>query len=168
MLFVSRWVTTGATSQCQASNSLPCWSDKLNLTAAGDATGSINSTAIPAAESDGLATAPNSVSPRTFGEASVDFSALGGGDPCVSFGSAYLKSRSSDSFTSALKDFIAPTPLNLATCGAIKITKTRKHAAAGPGDHPHAGVPFTVNGVTKIPTPTVRPASTTCSSVATR
>jgi Prealbumin-like fold domain len=33
--------------------------------------------------------------------------------------------------------------------GAIRITKTRKHAASGPGDHPHAGVSFTVNGVTK-------------------
>lgn len=26
---------------------------------------------------------------------------------------------------------------------------TRKHAAEGSGDHPHAGVSFTVNGVTK-------------------
>jgi Prealbumin-like fold domain len=33
--------------------------------------------------------------------------------------------------------------------GAIQVTKTRKHAADGPGDHPHAGVSFTVNGVTK-------------------
>jgi hypothetical protein len=33
--------------------------------------------------------------------------------------------------------------------GAIKVTKTRKHAADGPGDHPHPGVSFTVNGVTK-------------------
>jgi len=30
--------------------------------------------------------------------------------------------------------------------GAIEITKTRKHAADGPGDHPHAGVTFTVTG----------------------
>ena len=29
------------------------------------------------------------------------------------------------------------------------MTKTRKHAADGPGDHPHSGVDFTVNGVTK-------------------
>jgi hypothetical protein len=28
--------------------------------------------------------------------------------------------------------------------GSILITKTRKHAADGPGDHPHAGVTFTV------------------------
>jgi Prealbumin-like fold domain len=34
--------------------------------------------------------------------------------------------------------------------GAILVTKTRKHAADGPGDHPHAGVSFTVNGVTKV------------------
>jgi hypothetical protein len=33
--------------------------------------------------------------------------------------------------------------------GAIKVTKTRKHAADGSGDHPHAGVSFTINGVTK-------------------
>jgi hypothetical protein len=33
--------------------------------------------------------------------------------------------------------------------GAILVTKVRKHAAAGPGDHPQAGVNFTVNGVTK-------------------
>jgi Prealbumin-like fold domain len=30
--------------------------------------------------------------------------------------------------------------------GAILITKTRKHAADGSGDHPHAGVTFTVTG----------------------
>jgi uncharacterized protein YbdZ (MbtH family) len=30
--------------------------------------------------------------------------------------------------------------------GAIQITKTRKHAADGPGDHPHANVTFTVTG----------------------
>ena len=33
--------------------------------------------------------------------------------------------------------------------GAILVTKVRKHAADGAGDHPHAGVDFTVNGVTK-------------------
>ena len=33
--------------------------------------------------------------------------------------------------------------------GAIQVTKTRKHAADGSGDHPQAGVSFTVNGVTK-------------------
>jgi Prealbumin-like fold domain len=41
------------------------------------------------------------------------------------------------------------TYTNTLQTGAIKVTKTRKHAADGPGDHPHAGVDFTVNGVTK-------------------
>ena len=69
----------------------------MNLTAAGDATGSINTTAIPAArQSDGL----GAISARTFGEAQIDFDDLvGAATKCVSFGSAYLKSRSSDSFT---------------------------------------------------------------------
>jgi hypothetical protein len=120
VLFVSRWVTTGLTSQCEASNSLPCWGTKTNLTAAGDATGSINTSAIPAGEADGL----GAISARTFGEAQLDFDALtGGSSVCASFGSAYLKSRSSDAFTAALKDFIAPTPLNLSNCGKVIIRK---------------------------------------------
>jgi hypothetical protein len=117
-LFVSRWVTSGPGSQCEASNTTPCWGTRSNLTAAGDATGSINTSAIPAAESDGL----GNISPRTFGEAQLDFDALTGGG-CVPFGSAYLKSRSSDSFTAAVKDFIAPATLNLSTCGTITIIK---------------------------------------------
>jgi hypothetical protein len=120
ILFVSRWITSGPASECEASNSVPCWGTKTNLTAAGDATGSINTTAIPAAESDGL----GNVSARTFGEAQLDFDALTGGTGrCASFGSAYLKSRSSDSFTSAVKDFIAPATLNLRNCGAVVIRK---------------------------------------------
>jgi hypothetical protein len=119
---------------------LPCWGKRENFSAQGLATGSINTSAIPSAESDGL----GSISPRTFGEATVDFDAIAG-TGCAAFGSAYLKSRSSDSFTAALKDFIAPLTLP-SNCGAIKITKTRKHAADGSGNHPHAGVDFTITG----------------------
>jgi hypothetical protein len=251
-LFLSRWVTTGAgASVCEGSNSTPCWGKRVLLSAtppAGEvkkASGSINATAIAAGDSDGLGT----VSARTFGEASINFSALVPEGTCVAFGSAYLKSRSSDSFTAALKDFIAPEAVNISNCGGVKIikkddadnalagavftlykdatpvggtapgtedsdsagscttaangtctitgvfqgnywlvetttptgyetaapqtvvvvadstvektfidprqrgailvTKTRKHAASGAGDHPHAGVDFTVNGVTK-------------------
>ena len=250
-LFLSRWIdgTEGATAaDCEASNRLPCWDSKVDLTAQGDATGSINASSIPTSEADGL----GAIDPRTFGEATVDFDAIVPPGTCTSFGSAYLKSRSSDSFTAALKDFIAPTSLSISNCGtvkvvkiddsgsdppvklqgaafslvqddtpvggspgaedtevatcdtdsngactftnvlqgnywlvetsppaghdlpatpyqavvvtadqtvtktfidprqrgAIKITKTRKHAASGAGDHPHAGVTFTVNGVT--------------------
>ena len=129
-LFLSRWVTSGATSQCAASNQLPCWSTKTNLTAAGDATGSINTTAIPALQADGL----GAISPRTFGEAQIDFDALAGGTGnCASFGSAYLKSRSSDSFTAALKDFIAPAQTNLSNCAKVTIRKE-----TSPEENPNA------------------------------
>src|SRR4030095_4416572 len=39
------------------------------------------------------------------------------------FGSAMLKSRSSDSFTSQLKDFVAPVSINLQNCGQVIIRK---------------------------------------------
>ncbi|MFE5671200.1 prealbumin-like fold domain-containing protein [Agromyces sp. NPDC056523] len=141
-LFLSRWVATGPKSLCEAANSTPCWGVRINLSDADDATGSINTSAIPAAESDGL----GSVSARTFGEASVNFSEIVGDDECVALGSAYLKSRSSDSFTAAMKDFIAPIDTGIDTCGALVISKTAKHAESGPGDHPQADVEFTVTG----------------------
>ncbi|MGR0221051.1 prealbumin-like fold domain-containing protein [Agromyces sp. ZXT2-6] len=141
-LFLSEWVTTGDKSLCEASNSTPCWGDRINLSASGDATGSINTSPIPSAEADGL----GDISARTFGEATVDFSAIVG-DECVAFGSAYLKSRSSDSFTAALKDFIAPLDTGINNCGALVIEKTMKDAGLGLGqDHPQAGVTFTVSG----------------------
>jgi len=120
VLFVSEWVTEGESSQCQASNKVPCWGTRINLSDSGDATGSINTSAILADDSDGL----GDISPRTFGEAQLDFDALvNGSASCESFGSAYLKSRSSDSFTAALKDFIAPTSLDLDNCGSVTIRK---------------------------------------------
>jgi hypothetical protein len=139
-LFVSRWVTSGSASQCEAANKVPCWSTKQNLSAAGDAIGSINTSTIPATESDGL----GEVSPRTFGEASLDFDKLAGGSGCVPFGSAYLKSRSSDSFTSALKDFIPPTGLSFSNCGAIKISKVGKDKSQGSGNQPLSGAHFQI------------------------
>jgi hypothetical protein len=119
-LFLSRWVTTGPGSLCEANNSTPCWGARVNLSAAGDAVGSINTSAITAANSDGL----GAISPRTFGEAQIDFNAFASGDECVAFGSAYLKSRSSDSFSAAMKDFIAPLALNFSLCGSIHVVKT--------------------------------------------
>jgi len=141
-LFLSKWVASGPKALCEAANSTPCWGTRVNLSATNDATGSINTSAIPSAEADGL----GAISPRTFGEATVDFSAIVG-DDCVAFGSAYLKSRSSDSFTAAMKDFIAPLETGINNCGAVVIEKTMKHAALGLGeDHPQEGVEFTITG----------------------
>ena len=121
-LSLSRWITDNnshTAAECEASNKLPCWSAKTDLSAAGNATGSINTTAILAADSDGL----GDIDPRTFGEASVNFGAIVDQTKCVSFGSAYLKSRSSDSFTAALKDFITPVETNISNCGSVKVKK---------------------------------------------
>ena len=97
------------------------WGALTDLTAAGEAVGTINSSPIDAVDADGL----GSLSPRTFGEAQVAMTALfGTSTDCRSFGSAYLKSRSSDSFTAALKDFIAPVPVSITNCGTVNITKT--------------------------------------------
>jgi hypothetical protein len=126
-LFLSTWLTAGPTSACEASNSLPCWSGRTNLSTAAIARGSINTSAIAAADADGL----GAISARTFGEATVDFGALTAGN-CIGFGSAYLKSRSSDSFTAAAKDFIAPVATDINTCGKIVIRKqTVPDGAAG-------------------------------------
>ena len=85
-----------------------------------DALGSVNTAFIPASETDGatggLTTALGSQDPYTFGEASVSFDALFGSDACAQFGSAYLKSRSSDSFTAEIKDFVHPEPVDIGGC----------------------------------------------------
>jgi len=58
-----------------------------------------------------------------FGEAAINLNAAGLIDPksCTSFGRAYVKSRASTSFTAELKDFIAPTPINLHLCRDIRL-----------------------------------------------
>lgn len=95
------------------------WGPANNIADAGLATGTINQTAIPDGESDGL----GPMSARTFGEASIDLSVIFDDQSCTSFGSAMLKSRASDSFTSQLKDFIKPVGITLTNCGQVRITK---------------------------------------------
>ena len=118
-LFLFTWLDGSEGIACEASNSYPCWGDREGLSGAGNATGSINTSAIAGVDSDGL----GDLDPRTFGEASVSLDAIFDPTVCMSFGSAYLKSRSSDSFPAALKDFIAPEPVDISNCGNITIRK---------------------------------------------
>ena len=83
------------------------------------ATGTINSSPLSSPHSDGLGV----LSARTFGEASIDLRMIFLQGSCTSFGSAMLKSRSSDSFTSQLKDFIRPIGIELTNCGKVIIRK---------------------------------------------
>jgi len=104
----------GFNEPCEASTRKPCWGQVNPLTgsvAAGDVNDIVTTDPIQPG-------APRDLSPRTFGEASINLTAAKVLDParCTSFGSAYLKSRSSDSFTAALKDFIAPIPVDISNC----------------------------------------------------
>jgi uncharacterized surface anchored protein len=99
------------------------WGPATVLTAQNpvQALGTINSSQITAANS--LSTL-GALSPRTFGEASINLTQVLGTAQCVTFGSAFLKSRSADSFTSAVKDFIAPQRVTVTNCGEVLINKT--------------------------------------------
>ena len=49
---------------------------------------------------------------------------------CEAFGSAFLKSRSSASFTAEVKDFVAPVSVNISNCGTINIHKVTENGNA--------------------------------------
>ena len=85
------------------------------------AVGSVNTSAITAANSGGL----GALDPYTFGEASISFKALfGDSASCTTFGGAYLKSRSSTSFTAEIKDFISPEKVTISNCTSITTSAT--------------------------------------------
>jgi hypothetical protein len=114
-----KWVTSGATSQCFATNKLPCWGNRVNLSAAGFADGAVNSVTV----TDPIANV--SLPAGTFGEAAVNLTAAGvfPAGTCEALGSAFLKSRASASFPAEVKDFVAPQPINISNCGRVIIKK---------------------------------------------
>jgi hypothetical protein len=102
-----KWVTSGANSQCEANGATTaqgCWGNRVDLDASGNADGAVSAD-------------------QKFGEAAIDLTDTVFGDSCAFLGSAYLKSRSSDSFTAALKDFVPPTGVDISNCGKIIIDK---------------------------------------------
>ena len=119
VLGLLKWVTSGATSQCFAKNSLPCWGNRVNLSAAGFAEGAVNSVTV----TDPIANV--SLFAGTFGEAAVNLTAAGvfPAGTCTALGSAFLKSRASAAFPAEVKDFVAPQPVNISNCGKITIIK---------------------------------------------
>ena len=112
-----------------ASNST--WGDPTVISGSGasDALGSVNTSTIPSTETGGatggLTASLGSQDPYTFGEAALTFKALFSGQTtCGSFGSAYLKSRSSASFTAEIKDFVAPERVNISNCTTLTTSAT--------------------------------------------
>ncbi|KHK96219.1 hypothetical protein LK09_16450 [Microbacterium mangrovi] len=125
----SKWLTAAAgntASQCNASSTLPCWGlhTTFNSTVA---EGAVNTGSI--AES----IAGGTLGTGLFGEAAINLTAAGVFQQgvCEAFGSAFIKSRSSSSFTAELKDFIAPIPVSISNCGTITVKKVVTNAPAG-------------------------------------
>jgi len=122
------WLTAAAgntASQCFSSNTLPCWG-KQEILNGTDSIGAVNN--LDGVTDPLFPTSPNYINPvpaLQFGETAIDLTAAGVFPPgtCKAFGSAFLKSRASASFTAEVKDFIAPIPVNIANCGEIKIIK---------------------------------------------
>lgn len=114
------WVTSGPNSQCYANNgTVPCWGNHVDLSGAGHAEGAVNAGDV----TDPIA--GQTLTAGLFGEAAINLTAAGvfPAGTCEAFGSTFLKSRSSSSFGSEVKDFIAPQPVNISNCGEIKIVK---------------------------------------------
>jgi Prealbumin-like fold domain len=149
VLGLLKWVTTGATSQCFSANALPCWGNRVNLSAAGFAEGAVNSVTV----TDPIANV--SLLANTFGEAAINLTAAGvfPAGTCEALGSAFLKSRASASFPAEVKDFVAPQPVNIANCGTINIIKHTDPR----------GINQNFNFTSTIPNPAVGSTTPVCS-----
>ena len=115
VLGLSRWTDLGP---CEAGAAAPCWGPLQPLdTVAEGAVNQILDVYDPVAG----VTLPA----LTFGEAMVDLTGAGvfDADACVSFGRAQVRSRSSDSFTASLKDFIEPISVSVTNCANVTIRK---------------------------------------------
>jgi hypothetical protein len=112
VLGLLKWVTSGSTSQCFSANALPCWGNRVDLSAAGEAEGAVNTASVT--DSVAGVTLPGG----TFGEAAINLTAAGvlPAGSCDGFASVFLKSRSSASFPAEVKDFVAPQPVNISNC----------------------------------------------------
>ena len=143
---LAKWITNNTTDgPCATSQSAPCWGTEVDLTAANEAQAAINDSTTPNATScltsngkTDTGCTVNSLTggnlqTDTFGEAAIDLTAALQGSGCTTFGSAYLKSRSSAVLTDAVKDYIAPVPVNITNCVTPTVTTALSSASADYG-----------------------------------
>jgi hypothetical protein len=130
---LQRWVTSAttpavpnfATNVCFSSNTFPCWGDQVTLDGT-DSIGAVNN--LDPVTDPLFPGSPNYINPLPalqFGETAIDLTKANvfPSGTCKAFGSAFVKSRASASFTAEVKDFIAPIPVNITNCGSIEIIK---------------------------------------------
>jgi hypothetical protein len=120
------WLTAAAgntVSQCFSANALPCWGKHVTLNGS-NSEGAVNTIGITDPLNNNA-----SLGIGLFGEANIDLTAAGvfPAGTCEAFGSTFVKSRSSSSFTAEIKDFIAPVPVNISNCGTITIHKVTEN-----------------------------------------
>lgn len=111
-LSMLKWQTE-ANAVCGAPQwSVPCWGPPMVL----------NPNTTPAAEAGVGRLVDGKI---WFGEASINLQGAGifQSGVCTNFGSAYAKSRSSDSPSASLSDFIEPTTVTVNNCGDLTIVK---------------------------------------------
>jgi hypothetical protein len=120
-----KWVTSGPTSQCFSSSSLPCWGNHVDLNGT-DSEGAVNNLG---SVTDPFQSGTNNVGALRFGETAINLTAAGvfPSGTCEAFGSAFLKSRSSASFPAEVKDFVAPVKVDITNCGTIIIHKVTEN-----------------------------------------
>jgi hypothetical protein len=145
---LAKWITNNATDgACATSQSAPCWGTEVDLTAANEALAAINDSSTSGTIVGGCPIGSNKTDngcivnelsggnllSDTFGEAAIDLTAALQGTGCTTFGSAYLKSRSSAVLTDAVKDYIAPVPVNVTNCVTPTLTTQLTPATADYG-----------------------------------
>jgi hypothetical protein len=137
---IQRWVTTAtdARSGCATEGMLD---DDMTLTPNVDAQGAINDAAITARLPGSYS---GSIPAERFGEAALNLSQVLDGapgvDPCFSFGSVWMHSRSSPSVSSNMQDYVAPKEIIARSCSASG-TKFHDRNANGRRDRGERGLP---------------------------
>ena len=144
---LAQWTTTTGAA-CATSQSPPCWGPETDLTASSTANGAINDASTsgvfvcggpqPSKMQAGCITntlSGGTLGPDQFGEAGVDLTAANvfPSGTCETFGSAYLKSRSSAVFTDEVKDYIAPVPVHITNCVTPPVTTLLSSSTASLG-----------------------------------
>jgi uncharacterized repeat protein (TIGR01451 family) len=132
---IRRWTTTKADTAtgCAREGSLD---DFAGMTANVDAQGALNAITITSRLPGSYV---GTVAPELFGEASLNLASLvekAFGDDCLNFASIWMHSRSSDSESSNLQDYVAPQPLAVRTCTAsgTKFFDSNANGARDPGE----------------------------------
>jgi len=156
ILGLNRWLLTATNPSvtgfspnvCLSSNSFPCWGDHVTLNAT-NSEGAVNNLD---AVTDPIPPPAigRSVAALTFGETAINLTAAGVFPPnvCSALGSIFLKSRASSAFTSEVKDFVAPVPIQITNCGEVKIIKHTDPGGIDQNFSYTSGVTGTVNNTT--------------------